>query len=130
MSVLGTPIPQRSTPKLDRGLVIGSLMFGADVRDGEKVRFGFGNVPQILSSNEEILLALRDIGPLEARLREDSMDEYYSRKQVGFLKPGAPGWKSFCIDGIHPRELGYTAWGEFHEWQVAYLRSEVASRSF
>ena len=29
VSVLGTPIPQRSTPKLDRGLVIGSLMFGA-----------------------------------------------------------------------------------------------------
>jgi hypothetical protein len=36
-------------------LADGSLMFGADVRDGEKVRFGFGNVPQILSSNEEIL---------------------------------------------------------------------------
>lgn len=36
-------------------LADGSLMFGADVRDGEKVRFGFGNVPQIISSNEEIL---------------------------------------------------------------------------
>lgn len=29
VSVLGTPIPARSAPKLDRALVIGSLMFGA-----------------------------------------------------------------------------------------------------
>lgn len=29
VSVLGTPIPARSEPKLDRALVIGSLMFGA-----------------------------------------------------------------------------------------------------
>lgn len=28
-SVLGTPVPERHDPRLDRGLVIGSLLFGA-----------------------------------------------------------------------------------------------------
>ncbi len=33
----------------------GSLLFGAELRNGDRVRFGFGHVPMIVNSNEAIL---------------------------------------------------------------------------
>ena len=64
-------------------------------------------------SDEDVLLSLRDIGQEESDAIEEAMEKYYSSKDESFLEPGEPGAKSFCIDGIHPSEGGYTLWGEF-----------------
>ena len=86
---------------------------------------------------EDTLLSLRDTTPEECHKTESTMRAYYERKSKEYNikvtdngssipatqlcspvpklseRPGRPGTKIFCLDGVHPNDEGYDFWGRF-----------------
>ena len=84
---------------------------------------------------EDTLLSLRDTTLEECQRTESTMREYYERKRKEYNivnlehepedpvsqlnpplpklseRPGRPGTKIFCLDGVHPNDEGYDFWG-------------------
>jgi lysophospholipase L1-like esterase len=65
--------------------------------------------------NERVILSLKDIRKEECQSIQDSMKRFYHgqhKHSQGVEAAGVPGLSVFSVDGIHPRETGYTIWGK------------------
>lgn len=65
---------------------------------------------------ERVVMSLKDIRKEECQSIQDAMKRFYHDKEQQHSQDvkmaGMPGVSLFSVDGIHPREPGYTIWGK------------------